>query len=131
MADLTDLPSGWVVWSEQDDGRVVLAYHPEIFNATDFPAACLPTLYLTHGKRTRRPGINPTDRSATRDWHVTLYLEPDVYLRETNRFPTREQALECVVDLATQFDRGEIDYRELYQVPREQYFEQLDQLVQQ
>ncbi|WP_254768317.1 DUF5820 family protein [Salinilacihabitans rarus] len=131
MTEFADrsLPDGWVVWSDEDDGRAVLAYHPEVFDADAFPPACLPTLYLTHGRRSRRPGVNPNDRRVDRDWHVTLYLEPDVYLRGEFRFPTREAAVECAVDLARRFDGGEIDYRALYQIPREEYFDALDDLT--
>lgn len=127
MADLTALPDSWTVWNEGDDGRIVLAYRPDVFNGDAFPAPCLPTLYLTHGRRTRRPGANPG--TVDDDWHVTLYLEPEVHLRETNRFPTRAQALERLTELARLFDDGEIDYREIYQVPREEYFERLDELT--
>ncbi|SEQ37488.1 DUF5820 family protein [Natrinema salaciae] len=127
--DRSRLPDGWTVWSQGADGRLVLAYRPDVFNADDFPAACLPTLYLTHGKRTRRPGINPADTADAEDWFVTLYLEPDVSLNETLRFPTRTAALERTVELARTFDDGEIDYRGLYQVPRETYFERLDELT--
>lgn len=125
----SNLPDGWDVWSQGEDGRLVLAYRPDVFNADGFPAACLPTLYLTHGKRTRRPGLNPADTAASSDWFVTLYLEPDVSLNETQRFSTRAAALEEVVELAGRFDAGEIDYRALYQVPREAYFERLDELT--
>ncbi|MFC6718448.1 DUF5820 family protein [Natrialbaceae archaeon GCM10025810] len=125
--DRSRLPENWTVWNEGADGRLVLAYRPDVFDADAFPAACLPTLYLTHGARTRRPGTNPN--TTDRDWHVTLYLEPDVHLRETNRFPTRGEALECVLDLARRFDDGEIDYRGMYQVPREDYFDKLDELT--
>ncbi|QLK25290.1 DUF5820 family protein [Natrinema zhouii] len=127
--DRSRLPDGWTVWSQGDDGRLVLAYRPDVFNAADFPAPCLPTLYLTHGKRTRRPGVNPADTVDSADWFVTLYLEPDVSLNETLRFPTREEALERTVTLARRFDDGEIDYRSLYQVPREAYFDRLDDLT--
>ncbi|ELY69747.1 DUF5820 family protein [Natrinema versiforme] len=127
--DRSRLPDGWTVWSRGEDGRLVLAYRPDVFNAEDFPAPCLPTLYLTHGKRTRRPGVNPADTADSADWFVTLYLEPDVSLNETLRFPTRDAALERTVDLAREFDAGEIDYRGLYQVPRETYFERLDELT--
>ncbi|MFP8957959.1 DUF5820 family protein [Natrialbaceae archaeon A-CW3] len=129
MSDFEALAAGWVVWSDQDDGRAVLTFRPDVFNADDYPAPCLPTIYLTHGRRTRRPGVNPGDRQANPDWHVTLYLEPDVYLRETNRFPTREEAVECALELARRFVAGDIDYRGLYQVPRERYFERLDELT--
>jgi len=127
--DRSSVPDSWEVWSEGADGRLVLAYRPDVFNAADFPAPCLPTLYLTHGKRTRRPGVNPADTADSEDWFVTLYLEPDVSLDETLRVPTREAAVERTVELARQFDAGEIDYRELYQVPREAYFERLDELT--
>ncbi len=128
MTDFADLPDGWVVWSDEDDGRSVLAYRPDVFDADDFPAPCLPTLYLTQGKRSRRPGVNPGDRVLDENWYVTLYLEPDVS-READRFSSREKALERAVSLARQFDDGEIDYRDLYQVPRERYFERLDELT--
>ena len=129
MAHFDELPEGWVVWSDDGTGKTVLAYRPDVFNADDFPAPCLPTLYLTHGKRTRRPGVNPNSRLVDDNWYVTLYLEPDVYLREENRFPSEGAAREYAVDLARRFDRGEIDYRGLYQVPREEYFDKLDQLT--
>ncbi|TYL40658.1 hypothetical protein CV102_03580 [Natronococcus pandeyae] len=129
MTELESLPDAWEVWSAGEDGRLVLAYRPDVFNGEAFPAACLPTLYLTHGKRTRRPGTNPTDRTLENDWFVTLYLEPDVSLNDTHRFETRAEGLECTVELAQRFDNGEIDYRDLYQVPRERYFERLDELT--
>ncbi|PCR92602.1 DUF5820 family protein [Natrinema ejinorense] len=127
--DRSRLPDGWTVWSEGEHGRLVLAYRPDVFDGGEFPAACLPTLYLTHGKRTRRPGVNPADTADAEDWFVTLYLEPDVSLDETLRFPTRGAALERTVELARAFDDGEIAYRELYQVPREAYFDRLDELT--
>ena len=129
MTETADLPDGWRIWSNEDDGRVVLAYRPDVFDGDDFPAACLPTLYLTHGRRTRRPGQNPTDRTAENDWFVTLYLEPEVTLEGGRRFPTRSEALAYTVELAQRFDAGEIDYRGLYQVPRERYFGRLDELT--
>ncbi len=129
MTEYADLPENWVVWSDETGGKSVLAYRPDIFNADAFPAACLPTLYLTSGRRTRRPGTNPNNQQVDANWYVTLYLEPDVHLREEHKFPTREEAVDCAITLATQFDQGEIDYREMYQVPRERYFERLDELT--
>ncbi|MFP8952439.1 DUF5820 family protein [Natrialbaceae archaeon A-arb3/5] len=130
MTEFDALPDTWNVWSEGEDGRLVLAYRPDVFNADEFPAPCLPTLYLTHGRRTRRPGRNPTTTTTgADDWFVTLYLEPEISLDETNRFSTRADALSCVIELAQQFDSGDIDYRELYQVPRERYFDRLDELT--
>lgn len=128
MSIIGDLPDAWEVWSEESDGRLVLAYRPDVFDGSEFPAACLPTLYLTHGRRTRRPGTNPTD-TPTDDWYVTLYLEPDVYHPETHRFPSRDSALDCAVDIATRFDDGQIDYRALYQIPRDRYLDRLDELT--
>ncbi len=127
--DFTELPENWVVWNDGDDGRSVLAYRPDVFNGEEFPPACLPTLYLTQGRRSRRPKTNPNDKVGDRDWYVTLYLEPEVYLREDHRFSSRPAAVECTVELARAFDDGEIDYRGLYQVPRERYFERLDELT--
>ncbi|RQG89946.1 hypothetical protein EA462_08020 [Natrarchaeobius halalkaliphilus] len=129
MTDETVVPDGWVVWSEGEDGRLVLAYRPDVFNGEAFPAACLPTLYLTHGRRTRRPGRNPTDTTAGDDWFVTFYLEPDVTVDGSARFSTRADALEHAIDLARRFADGEVDYRERYQVPRDRYFDRLDDLV--
>ncbi|QLG47634.1 DUF5820 family protein [Natrinema halophilum] len=127
--DDSSVPDGWDIWSRGEDGRLVLAYRPDVFNAEAFPAPCLPTLYLTHGKRTRRPGINPADTADSSDWFVTLYLEPDVSLNETRRFPTRAAAFEQTIELARRFDAGEIDCRALYQVPRDAYLERLDELT--
>lgn len=129
MTSFDALPENWDVWSDDGTGKTVLAYRPDVFNADDFPAPCLPTLYLTHGKRTRRPGVNPNTQLVDDSWYVTLYLEPEVYLRETNRFATEPAAREYAVDLARRFDDGEIDYRDLYQVPRERYFDRLDELT--
>jgi hypothetical protein len=37
--------------------------------------------------------------------------------------------MDCLVDLATRFAEGDVDYRALYQVPREDYFARLDDLT--
>ncbi|ELY52990.1 DUF5820 family protein [Natronococcus jeotgali] len=129
MSELESLPEAWEVWSAGDDGRVVLAYRSDVFDGEEFSPACMPTLYLTHGRRTRRPGANPTDRAGATDWFVTFYFEPDVSLDDPDRFETRAEGLERAVELARRFDDGEIDYRDPYQVPREAYFERLDELV--
>ncbi|WP_435364333.1 DUF5820 family protein [Haloarchaeobius sp. DYHT-AS-18] len=129
MSTLEDLPAGWTVWNEEPDGRCILAYRPDVFDSEQFPAACLPTLYLTRGRRNhRRPGVSRED-ATTGDWYVTLYFEPDVELQETNRFATREDGIEGAVELARRFADGEIDPRDVYQVPREDYFAKLDELT--
>lgn len=118
--DRDALADGWVVWNEERE-KVVLAYRPDVFEGDDLPAPCLPTIYVTRGRRSRRPG---RQRSGT-DWHVTLYLEPEVD-HDAGRFDSREAALDGARELAATFARGEFDYRALYQVPRPDYFEQLE-----
>ncbi len=129
MADATEPPGGWTEWAAGADGRLVLAYRPDIFDAASFPPECLPTLYLTHGKRTRRPGRNPTDRTGESDWFVSFYLEPEVTVEPPAQFPTREAALEYLLTVAAEFDDGAIDPREVYQVPREAYLDELESLL--
>ena len=119
------LAEGWEVWSDEQS-KVVLAYRPDVFNTADFPAACLPTIYLTKGKQSRRPG---RDRPSPDDaWYVTLYLEPEVDAGQES-FDSREQAHSHVAALSEQFADGDLDYRGLYQVPRPDYFEKLDELT--
>jgi hypothetical protein len=55
-------------------------------------------------------------------------LEPEVN-READRFETRTAATRGATDLATRFARGDVDYRDLYQVPRPDYFRKLDELT--
>lgn len=120
------LPAGWRVWSDADN-RLVLAYRPDVFNGDEYPPACLPTLYVTHGRRTKRPGT-PRNPAPGDPWVVTLFLEPDVK-RDPEFFDGREAAIEAATDLAARFARGDVDYRALYQVPREEYFAALDELT--
>lgn len=123
---MDDLPEGWTVWNADPDGRTILAYRPDVFDSEAFPAACLPTLYLTRGRRnSRRPG---PEREPATDWFVTLYFEPEVTYPE-QRYDSREAAETGARDLAAAFADGEIDYRDQYQVPREEYFEKLDELT--
>lgn len=121
--DSDDLPDGWTVWHEEPGGRAILAYRPDVFDTDAFPAACLPTIYLSPGSPRRRPG-------ARRDggWTVTLYLEPEIDAR-VETAETREAGADRALDLARAFAAGEIDYRAVYQVPREGYFARLDELV--
>lgn len=126
MLDDADLGDGWTVWNAEDD-RVILAYRPDVFDGSEFPAACLPTIYVTRGRRTRRPGANrnpPPDAP----WVVTLFLEPDVD-RDPEAYDTFGAALDAAADLSSRFADGDVDYRGLYQVPREAYFDKLDELT--
>ncbi|PSQ58169.1 MAG: hypothetical protein BRD23_07600 [Halobacteriales archaeon SW_9_67_25] len=120
-----ELPAGWEVWSDEAR-KVVLAYRPDIFDTAEFPPACLPTIYLTKGRRSRRPGR--TDPDPADPWYVTLFLEPDVEC-PTVEYGTRDEALAGAVELAVRFSDGAIDYRDRYQVPRPEYFEKLDELT--
>jgi hypothetical protein len=126
--DLAGLPESWTVWSAGEDGRLVLAYRPDVFDSRDYPAACLPTLYVTRGPKERRrpPGEQPG--TVRDDWHVTLYLEPAVNAPPRSH-GRRSDAVADAVDWATAFDRGEVPYRDHYQVPRERYLDRLDELT--
>lgn len=119
------LAPGWEVWSVEST-KAVLAYRPDVFDSHEFPSECLPTIYLTKGQRSRRPGRDVP--SPDDPWYVTLYLEPDVS-HEQRSYDTQEAAIDGVLERSTAFVDGEIDYRELYQVPRPDYFEKLDELT--
>jgi len=120
---LDSLAPSWVVWNEED-GRIVLAYRPDVFDGEALPAPCMPTIYVTRGRRDRRPG----GERVGADWFVTLYLEPDVDCG-TESYASRAHAVEAAVALADAFAAGDIDYRDQYQVPRDAYFQRLDELT--
>jgi len=122
---LDGVADGWELWSDERT-KAVLAYRPDVFDETAFPAPCLPTIYLTRGKRGRRPGR--TDPGPDADWHVTLFLEPEVE-GPTEVHESRADAERGAARLATAFANGEVAYRDLYQVPRPDYFEKLDELT--
>jgi hypothetical protein len=126
MRTWADLPEAWAVWNDEAGGRAVLVYRPDVFDGQDFGPQCLPTLYLTHGPPDRRrpPGEGPGDR-----WNVTLYLEPEVAFDERPAFSTRDEAVDAAVDMAARFDDGDLDPRAAYQVPREDYLAELDDLL--
>ena len=120
------LGDGWRVWNAEND-RVILAYRPDVFDGGEFPAPCLPTLYVTRGRRNRRPEGNrnlPPDAP----WMVTLYLEPEVD-RDPEAYDAFPDAVEAAEALTRRFSAGKVDYRALYQVPREAYLEKLDELT--
>lgn len=124
--DLADaLPTDWSLWNEEA-GRVVMVYRPDVFDSEAFPPPCLPTLYLTKGSRGRRPGRPQPDPDDP--WYLTLSLEPDV-TADQREFDGRKAAMGGAVELADAFADGEIDYRSLYQVPREAYLAKLDELT--
>jgi len=119
------LPDGWRVWNEEPSGRAILVYRPDVFGGDDLPPECLPTIYLTNGARNARPG---SGQYATEEWHVVLFLEPEIEaVSETHE--SREAGAAATVDVAERFVTGDVDYRGAYQVPREAYFERLDEYV--
>ncbi len=126
MFDSADLGDGWTVWNDDDD-RAVLAYRPDVFDGTTFPAPCLPTVYVTRGRPNRRPEGNRT-LPPNAPWVVTLRLEPDVE-HESDTHGSRADAIEGAERLTGRFSAGDLDYRSLYQVPREPYLDELDELT--
>ncbi|MFB6130903.1 MAG: DUF5820 family protein [Salinigranum sp.] len=118
------LPDGWTVWNDEPGGKGILAYRPDVFDTQAFPAPCLPTIFVTNGPLRRRPGARTRDAT----WRVVLYLEPDVR-GPVETYDSREGAVEGAVDLARRFAEGELDYRSLYQLPREGYLDELDGLT--
>ncbi|MFB6072996.1 MAG: DUF5820 family protein [Halobacterium sp.] len=127
MTTFEDLPDGWEVWNEDASGSAILVYRPDVFDSHDYPAPCLPTIHLTQrppDQRKRRAGSNPDG------WYVSLTLEPEVRVRDEDAgFETRADAVAGAVDLAERFDDGDVDYRAAYQLPREAYLEELDELT--
>jgi hypothetical protein len=122
---LDALSEGWTVWNEEPEGRVILAYRPDVFDAEAFPAACLPTIYVTNGSRNARPGAGQLQ---TAEWHATLFAEPEIELATEQR-DSRAAAMDAAVALAERFAEGDVPYRDAYQVPREAYFAELDELT--
>lgn len=120
-----DLPEGWTVWHDEPGGKSVLVYRPDVFDSQAYPAPCLPTLYVARGGRGRRPG---SARQGADEWRVTLFLEPEVEAA-ADRYDDRAAAVAGAVDCARRFARGEVDYRDRYQVPREAYLDRLDELT--
>lgn len=125
--DGESLAAGWEVWNEEAGGRVILAFRPDVFDTHAYPAACLPTVTVAPGAT---PDAPPERRYDSGQWHVALYLEPDVRAREVDAaFSSREAAIDAARDITAQFSAGEIDYRASYQVPRDAYLDALDGLI--
>lgn len=122
-----DLPDGWVVWSDDGTGRAVYAFRPDVFEGQSFPAACLPTIYVSTRRPDQRRRSNGRPDST---WHVSLFLEPEVRVRDRDEsFDSRGAAVAAAVELAESFVAGDIDVRAAYQVPRETYLEELERLT--
>lgn len=123
--DADALAEGWTLWNREST-KIVLTYRPDVFNSQEYPPPCLPTIHIRKGRRSRRPGRNTPDPDDP--WYVTLYLEPEVS-GDRQTHDTREAAFEAAAALTDQFVDGEIDYRSLYQVPRPEYLDRLDELT--
>lgn len=125
--DSDSLPGGWEVWNEEPEGRVILAYRPDVFDTQSFPAACLPTISVAPGSSPDQP---PERRARSNTWHVALYLEPMVRVRDVERsFESRSDAVAEAIETARRFAAGSIDYHRVYQVPRDAYVAKLDELT--
>ena len=126
MLEESALGEGWTVWNAETE-RAILAYRPDVFDGSAFPAPCMPTIYIARGRRSRRPEGNrnlPPDAP----WLVRLRMEPEID-RKPDAYDTRSDAVQAAIGLTERFADGEIDYRSLYQVPREAYLGKLDELV--
>lgn len=127
--EIPDLPEGWTVWNAEPGGQVILAYRPDVFEGESFPAACLPTVFVSRSSPDQRKRRAPGE-TADAAWHVTLYLEPEVRVRDRETsWPARSDALEAARNIAADFSAGEIDVRAAYQVPREDYLSELERLT--
>lgn len=127
MTTFEALPDGWQVWNEDDGGTAILVYRPDVFDSQQYPAPCLPTIHVTRrppDQRKRRANSTPDG------WYVSLTLEPEVRVRDADAgFDTRSAAVAGAVDLAERFAAGELNYRDAYQVPRDDYLDELDELT--
>jgi len=129
MSTFDGLPEGWAVWNEEADGKAVLVYRPDVFDGDAFPPACLPTLSLTTQSPNRPPGETTTGPT---NWHVLLFLEPDVRVRDPGvetTFERYDAAVAATVELTRRFADGEIDLRACYQLPRDAYLDELEALT--
>lgn len=118
-------PDGWEVWSNESGGRLVLAFRPDVFDGESYPAECMATVYVSRRKPGRR--LRRT-REPSGSWHVSLRLEPEVRVESADEsHATREAAVAAALALAERFAAGDVDYRAAYQVPRDDYLDELDE----
>lgn len=123
-----DLPDGWTVWHDRPDDIVVLAYRPDLFDGSNYPAACLPTIAIKPERVRGRRG-RPRPAGAASSWTATLTLEPDVEIaRRTG--DDRKTAIEAGLTLASAFVGNEFDLRSSYPDPHRPYLERLEAIIQ-
>ncbi len=124
--EMTDPPTGWRIWNNEPGGKRILVFRPDIFSErNDLPAMCLPTIHVTNGSQASRPGAS---QRQTDTWHVILTLEPEIEAI-TDSYETRQTALTGAHNIAERFAQGRINYRDPYQVPRPDYFQMLDTVI--
>lgn len=124
---LEELPEGWVVWND-DGGRVVLVFRPDVFEGATYDSAHLPTLYVS----TRSPDV-PMRRGdePSEAWHVACTLEPEVRVRALeSSHELRADAVDAAVAAARRFSRGAVDFEGAYAAnPPEAYLRRLAELT--
>ena len=122
------LPDAWSVWDRAPGDRLILAFRPDVFNGSRFPAACLPTIYVREGEQDLRHAGPQPAAGTEGSWTVTLFLEPEVSERlgEAESFEAAERT---AVEAAVAFAAGEVDIDTIYQLPREDYLETLHELI--
>jgi len=127
MTDWSGLPEGWRVWNEADEGRAILVFRPDVFDTQQYPPECMPTLYVSQRPPQERLPRLEAERS---DWYVALRLEPEVQVKTVGgRHESREVAVAEAVEIASAFAAGEVEFRDAYQVPRDEYLDALEELV--
>ena len=118
-----ELPAGWTVWHERPDDLCILAYRPDIFDGSEFPAACLPTITIKPA-RTRGPRGRPNPAEIATSWVTVLTVEPDVEIVRTVG-ETRSTAINAGIEFSQAFSNGSLDIEGAYTDPHEQYLETL------
>jgi hypothetical protein len=114
MTELESLPKNWEVWNEDPNGATILVYRPDIFDSHQYPAPCLPTIHVAQRPPTQRKRRGTADHDS---WYVSLALEPEVRVKDEDaEFDSHAAAVEGAVELA-------------YQIPREAYLDELDELT--
>lgn len=111
-----DIPEGWIIWSEEDG--VVICYKPDIFNGTNFPAVCIPTISMVESDR--------------EGWRVSFYIEADVEARRLGKeFRNYKEAVDYIMELAEEFNRGNFNLRDFYAKGdvREKYVSKLEKEI--
>ncbi|GAD51383.1 hypothetical protein MBEHAL_0143 [Halarchaeum acidiphilum MH1-52-1] len=122
-----DLPDDWAVWND-DGGRAVVVFRPDVFEGEAYDAARLPTIYVS----TRAPDVPMRRGGEPSDgWHVACTLEPEVHVRALeSSHETRAAAAEAAVEAARRFSRGDVGFDGVYATqPPESYLSRLDELT--